>query len=251
MNNPIKPDILYDEHFPLSNKYDPAWIFDNQMGPNPLWFTEFLVRPFDLKPGMRVLDLGCGKGMTSVFLAREFGVQVYAVDLWDNPDKKWENAKAFGVEHLIVPIQADARSLPFAQGFFDAILCVNSYMYFGQEEEYLENLLKFLRPGGRLGMIVTSYVKEVEGNIPDHIRTFLGDELWTWKSLPWWRKHWEKTGLVSIDIADAMPNGCALWLRWDEALLKTGRNHWGDETETFRIDNGEYIGLIRLVATKN
>ncbi|NLB79163.1 MAG: SAM-dependent methyltransferase, partial [Clostridiaceae bacterium] len=54
------------------------WIFSNSMGPNPIWLTEYLVQPFDLKPGMRVLDLGCGKGITSVFLAREFGVQVYA-----------------------------------------------------------------------------------------------------------------------------------------------------------------------------
>ena len=34
----------------------------------------------------------------------EFGVNVYAVDLWDTPDEKWENAKSHGVEHLITPI---------------------------------------------------------------------------------------------------------------------------------------------------
>ena len=251
MSNQINPDILYNEDFPRSNKYDPMWIFNNQMGPNALWLAEFLTQAFDLKPGMRVLDLGCGKSMTSVFLAREFGVQVYAVDLWVNPDGKWENAKAFGVEHLITPIQADARDLPFAQGFFDAIVCVDAYIYFGQEEGYLENLIKFLRPGGQLGMIVPGYVKEVKGDVPEHIKEFLSDELWTWKSLPWWKNLWEKTGLVSIDLADTMPNGCDLWMRWYMALLESGKSRWGDETEYFRIDNGEYIGLIRLVATKN
>ena len=35
-----------------------------------------------LEPGMRVLDLGCGKGLSSIFLAKEFGVQVWAADLW-------------------------------------------------------------------------------------------------------------------------------------------------------------------------
>lgn len=251
MSNPIKPDILYSERFPLSNKYDPEWIFDNQMGPNPLWLTEFLVQPFDLKPGMRVLDLGCGRGMTSVFLAREFGVQVYAVDLWENPEKKWENAKAFGVEHLITPIQADARSLPFAHGFFDAIICVDAYIYFGHEEGYLENLLKFLRSGGQLGMIVPGYMKEVTDGVPEYLTKFLGSELWTWQSFSWWKNLWEKTGLVSIDVADTVPDGCKLWLRWEMASLESGKNHWGDETEYFRIDNGEYMGWIRLVATKN
>lgn len=89
---------------------------------------------------MRVLDLACGKGMTSVFLAREYGMQVYAVDLWDGPDATWQNAKAFGVEHLLCPIQADAQHLPFAPGFFDAIVCVNSYIYFGLDDAYLANL---------------------------------------------------------------------------------------------------------------
>lgn len=250
MNNQINPGILYDERFPLSNQYDPAWIFDNAMGPNPLWLTEFLAQALDLKPGMRVLDLGCGRGMTSVFLAREFGARVFAVDLWEDPEKKWENARAFGVKHLVAPIQADARSLPFAQGFFDAVVCVDAYMYFGQEEGYLENLLRFLHPGGRLGMIMPGYVKAVVGDVPAHIKTFLGDELWTWKPLPWWKSLWEKTGLVSVNVADTMPNGCDLWLRWDTALLEIGKGRWGDETDIFKADRGEYIGIIRLAATK-
>jgi cyclopropane fatty-acyl-phospholipid synthase-like methyltransferase len=33
---------------------------------------------------MRVLDLGCGRAATSIFLRREFGVQVWATDLWTN-----------------------------------------------------------------------------------------------------------------------------------------------------------------------
>jgi hypothetical protein len=57
MSSQVNTNILFCEQFPRSNKYGPAWIFKNQMGPNPLWLTEFLVQPFDLKPGMRVLDL--------------------------------------------------------------------------------------------------------------------------------------------------------------------------------------------------
>jgi len=257
MNNQINTDILFCEQFPRSNKYDPKWIFRNEMGPNPLWLTEFLVQPFALKPGMRVLDLGCGKGMTSVFLAREFGVQVYAVDFdqwkgWTSVDGRWDNAKEYGVEHLVIPVTADARNLPFAQGFFDAIVCVDAYIYFGQDDAYLENIIKFLRSGGQLGMIVPGYIKDVTNGIPDYIKEFLGDELWTWQTLTWWRNLWEKTGLVSMDKADILPNGCELWLRWDKTSLEYGRkNEWPDETDVFIKDKGEYIGFIRLVATKN
>src|SRR5262249_7842204 len=54
-----------------SNGYDPEWVFQNQMGPHALWLLESLTEVLPIDPGMRVLDLGCGRAMTSIFLARE------------------------------------------------------------------------------------------------------------------------------------------------------------------------------------
>ncbi len=68
--------------FIKSETYDKAFINENLMGPNPLKMLEELTDKLDLQPGMRVLDLGCGKGLTSIFLAKEFGVHVYATDLY-------------------------------------------------------------------------------------------------------------------------------------------------------------------------
>ena len=70
-------DLMRIGRFPRSSKYDPAWVIENEMGPNVLWLTEFLCEALDLTPGMRVLDLGCGKALSSIFLAREFKVQVF------------------------------------------------------------------------------------------------------------------------------------------------------------------------------
>ena len=75
-------ELLKNDNFPRSSKYDPEWVLKGWMGPNVLWLTEFLCEKMDLKPGMRVLDLGCGKALSSVFLAKEYGVQVWATDLW-------------------------------------------------------------------------------------------------------------------------------------------------------------------------
>jgi len=271
LNKQINPKIFYREQFPLSNKYDPIWVLENAMGPHPLWQTEYLLQAFALKPGMRVLDLACGKGMTSVFLAKEFGVHVYAVDFdkWGgraSADKRWENAKAHGVEHLITPIKADAKNLPFASGFFDAIICINSYMYFGQDNEYLQYILKFLRTNGQVGFILTSYANDITGGIPDHIVEFLGeDQLWTWQSLPWWKALWEKDKLVHIDAADILPNGSALWWQYSQAeddfnsqeedirqSASSPEDAERSDTEIHKYDseNGEYMGFIRMVATK-
>ena len=63
------------------------------MGSNPLWMTEWLCERLDLQPGMRVLDLGCGYAKSSIFLAREFGVQVWATDLWVPATENWQRIR--------------------------------------------------------------------------------------------------------------------------------------------------------------
>ena len=77
------PDTrLIHDRFPRSNQYDPDWIRAGVSGgAHPLWLTEWLSGALDLRPGMRVLDLGCGRALSSIFLHREFGVQVWATDL--------------------------------------------------------------------------------------------------------------------------------------------------------------------------
>ncbi|GGZ18117.1 hypothetical protein GCM10010300_72650 [Streptomyces olivaceoviridis] len=63
---------------------------ENQPGPHAPWLLEWpapALRLDRLPPGARVLDLGCGRAMTSVFPAREYGLQVTAADLWVKPDE--------------------------------------------------------------------------------------------------------------------------------------------------------------------
>jgi cyclopropane fatty-acyl-phospholipid synthase-like methyltransferase len=77
------------DRYPRSNRYDPVWVAEHMMGPNPLWLMEHLTNLLDLHAGQRVMDLGCGKALTSVFLAREFDVRVQAVDLWIPAGDDW------------------------------------------------------------------------------------------------------------------------------------------------------------------
>lgn len=95
--------------FIKSAQYDKQFLLDNMMGPNALKILEELTVGLDLHPGMKVLDLGCGKGLTSIFLAKEFGVQVYATDLWITATENYERFKSLGLDELI-PYHADAQS---------------------------------------------------------------------------------------------------------------------------------------------
>ena len=90
--------LLTLDAFPRSAKYDPDWVGTNLMGPNVLWLTEWLMQEVRLEPGMRVLDMGCGTAISSIFLAKEFDVEVWAADLWIDPSENWKRVCAAGVQ---------------------------------------------------------------------------------------------------------------------------------------------------------
>lgn len=95
---------LMVEQFPRAGTYDSMWVINNLMGPNALWLTEFLTQAMDLQPGMRVLDMGCGTAVSSIFLAREFGVRVWATDLWISASDNWQRIQEAGMGEHVVPM---------------------------------------------------------------------------------------------------------------------------------------------------
>jgi SAM-dependent methyltransferase len=98
-----------------------------------------------------VLDLGCGKGPASIFLAKHFNVKVIAVDLWTPAAFLDEKFTARGYRDRIVPLNLDVtRDLPFAENYFDAIFCMNSFNFYGGSVDFVQRLLKHLKPGGQL-----------------------------------------------------------------------------------------------------
>ena len=165
-------ELARPDRYPRSSRYDPAWLLDLDMGPNPLWLLEDLARDLDLRPGMQVLDLGSGKGATSVFLAREYGVQVVAADWWIAADEAAAVFASAGVASRVTAVRAEAHALPFGKGSFDAIVSIDAFEYFGTADSYLPYLAGFLRPGGQLGVATPGMTREIRelGAIPAHIK---------------------------------------------------------------------------------
>ena len=122
-----------------TKKYDIDIINKKIMGPNPLKLEEELMKDNKIKKGSLVMDLGSDQGITSIFLAKEYGFKVYATDLWSDAE---ENKKFFAemglTEDQIIPIKADATDLKYEKEFFDAVVSTDSYNYFGRDEKYLD-----------------------------------------------------------------------------------------------------------------
>ncbi|MCQ6563514.1 SAM-dependent methyltransferase [Paenibacillus mendelii] len=230
-----------NQRFPLTANYDPSWINENKMGPNPLWLVEELVREMNLTPGMKVLDLGCGKGLTSIFLAKEFGVQVWASDLWIDPTENLSRIRTAGVESLVYPIKAEAHSMPFPDEFFDCIISIDAYHYFGTDELFLSwYLKKLVKKGSEIGIVVPGVKREVsnEQDLPYKLRELWTDDLYTFHTAEWWGNHWSKTKTVTINQVEYIKDSHNLW--WQSNC----------DTELLNADEEELLTFVKFIATR-
>jgi len=238
---------LVSPRFPRSSTYHPDWIIASVSGgANSLWLTEWLAETLDLRPGMRVLDLGCGRGASSIFLRRELGVQVWATDLWFSVSERHQRIKDAGVDNGVFPIHADARALPFASEFFDAIVSIDSFPHYGTDDTYLNALARFVKPGGVVGIAGAGLMREFEGAVPDHLREWWTPDLWCLHSAPWWRRHWERTGAVDVEVADTLADGWQLWLDWHHVIAPDN----APEILALEADRGRYLGYVRVVGRR-
>jgi len=228
--------------FPKSDRYYreyETFMAENKMdGPDALKLAELLTEGMDLQPGMRVLDMGCGKGLTSIFLAREFGVTVFANDLWVSATDNYKRFEKMAVSDRVFPIKAEAHALPYADGFFDAAISIDAYHYFGTDETYFPcSYARLVRRGGQFGMLSPGLTREFESGLPERMRGLWEPDMFSFHSARWWASLWAKTGMVTGVSAEEIPDGKALW-----SCMCDGELHMAD-------DEG-FLTLVMMTATK-
>lgn len=219
------------------------FIKENMMGPNSMIIIDELLKNQNLKTGIKVLDLGCGKGLTSIYLAKKHKVQVYAVDLWISATENYNRFKELGVDDLIIPIHADALNLPFAENYFDAVVSVDSYHYFGNNDTYFEKYLKqFLKKDGLVAIAFPGMKFEVHKNILKEMKELWEEEnLDCWHSIDWWK---EKIGKhLKNPIFDEMKCFDDAWKCW----LSCENLYALEDKKMIETDNGRYMNLISII----
>ena len=206
------------------------------MGPNSIIILAELLENVKLKKGMKILDLGCGKGLTSIYLAKEYKATVYAVDLWVSATDNYKRFQEMKVEEYTIPIHADAHELPFADEYFDAVVSVDSYHYF---EKYLRRLLK---KDGPVALAFPGMKYEVHDNIPSEMKKLWEPEaLKMWHSIPWWESKLEKS-LDNMAIKEMKCFDTA----WDD-WLQTDNPYAVEDIEMIKTDAGRYMNIISVV----
>jgi cyclopropane fatty-acyl-phospholipid synthase-like methyltransferase len=218
--------------FPRAATYEPEFQFGTMMGPNVLWLAEWACRDLELQLGMRILDLGCGKAASSIFISKEFGTTVWAADLWISPTENWARIESAGLADRVFPLHAEAHTLPFADRCFDAIVSFDAFHYFGADDLCVGYISRFLRPGGALCIVSPALTAELKDGPPEHFLPFWNWQFGSFHTPAWWSDHWAKTGLVEVILADWLPDGWRHWAEWSElcAEVGAGRNPEGGAT---------------------
>ncbi|MBO4556847.1 MAG: class I SAM-dependent methyltransferase [Elusimicrobiales bacterium] len=236
-------------NYPLSDKYRTQEFMAKIMGPNPLMLLEELLAEHKIPPGASVCDLGSGQGLTSVFLAKEYGFRVFAADLWSDPE---ENRRFFArtglTDKQIVPVKADAENLPFEKVFFDAVISTDSYNYFGRNDKYLdEKLLPFVKKGGYVYIAVPGMKKDCHDNLPKELLlSWTPEQLAYMRDINYWSGIMQKSRCAETISIEEMQTNENAWADW----LKQENEYAVNDRKSMNAGGGKYLNFIKITMRK-
>ena len=231
-----------------SQEYESHALMQKIMGPNPIKLEEELLLDCKIPRDAVVCDLGSGQGLTSVFLTKEYGFTVYAADLWSEPE---DNRKFFDQMGLsreqIIPVKADATNLPFEKEFFDAVVSVDSYHYFGRDESYLdEKLLPFVKPGGYIYIAAPGMKRDCHSDLPPVLlRSWTAEDLETMHDVPYWKAMVSHSQAEVISVQEMQSNE-EVWADW----LRQDNEYAVGDRKSMETGGGDYLNFIAIVLQK-
>ena len=233
--------------FKKSKNFDPVFLKENMMGPNCVKLLEDISAHIPLQPGMRVLDLGCGKGLTSIFLAREFGVTVFATDLWIPATENFLRFKSLGLEDNIIPIHADALSLPYAERYFDAVVSIDAYLYFGHTADYMDSCLApLVKPDGFIAIAIPGLKADLDA-VPEELAPFISaEDFATFRSARWWKNRLASCRLFSLERIYEFGSFDEAWNDW----LQCDNPYAIRDRDMIRAGGGKFMNLICITGKR-
>ena len=228
------------------NKYMQYMTKEFMMGPNCIRLANEMAEKYpDMLKG-RVLDLGCGCGLTSLYLYQDTGAEtVFAQDLWVKAGDNLRRFRNWGVDSKVIPIHADANDTPFAEDYFDAIFSVDAYHYFAREKGYFQQkIMPLLKKGGCALIAVPGLKEEIEGEPSDLMTEWAGDEWTYFHSCAWWKQLLEEGYEDTVDVEV-----------WESAQNDIAWQEWFRSGHEFALNDKKYMdaglqGLMNFVMMK-
>jgi len=158
--------------------------------------TRELISLCHIASGQYVLDVGCGVGATPSYLAKSVGCRVVGVDLLEKMvEQSRARAESEGVADRVELRVADARSLPFEDNLFDAVICESVLVFFENKQEAMSEYVRVAKPGGYVGMTEMTWLQPPTAKLEEMFRQMVHAEA---LEASGWKQSLEEAGLSEI-----------------------------------------------------
>ena len=154
------------------------------------------------------MDAGCGQGGSSIWLAKNYDVQVTGITLVPHQVKiAQREAKNLGLADRVKFFEQDYTNTSFEDESFSLIWACESMCHAEQKEEFYHEAYRLLKPGGRL--VCADYFR-TERPLKNDGEKLLHSWLngWSIKDIDTYDEHKEnarKTGFTDFEIQDVTP----------------------------------------------
>jgi SAM-dependent methyltransferase len=161
--------------------------------------TKELAKKCGLNRASLILDVGCGKGSSSLFLAKHYGCRMVGVDLDQNLLlQALKAAERRGALGQVVFRQADIHELPFEDNSFDAAI-IQAVLIFTEKPKVLKQVVRKLRPGGCIGVVEIAWKKPPTSEVLNAVRNTLCDVAVNAEIHEDWIELLQRSGLSGVE----------------------------------------------------
>lgn len=231
------------------NDYKKYISSETMMGPNSVRILEELFDkyPMQFTSDNLILDLGCGKGLTSLVIAKETGAKVYANDLWISAEENKKRFDLWWLSEQITPICEDANHLHFEEKQFDALFSIDSYHYFaGHKRFFQKKILPFMKDGGVVLIGIPGLKDAYTGRAEELLSDWLGDDAYMFKSPKLWKELIGSDDRIESVVTwemDCFSKAWSEWLAVDNQFAHGDRQHFETIIKPYTCFVGIYIKI--------
>lgn len=219
-------ELVLDEHMAYSCGW---WSEADTLAEAQRAKLDMVCRKLELRPGVRMLDVGCGWGSLVLHAAKEYGAQVTGVTISrQQHDFVTRRAHARGLDHLVTVRLLDYRHVD--DGPYDAVSSIEMGEHVGEENypAYVRVLYRNLRAGGRLVLQQMSRGRGAPGG-GAFIESYIAPDM-TMRALHATLGHLSGAGFEIRDVVAMREHyvrtidawAATLEDRWDEVVARVG-----------------------------
>jgi 27-O-demethylrifamycin SV methyltransferase len=222
--------------------------------------TDKLIEMLPIKPGDRLLDIGCGVGEPAMRMAAAHDIEVVGVSIGQGQVQRAnDRAAAAGLADRLSFQHADAMDLPFPDESFDLVWALESLHHMPDRWHVIQHAARLLRPGGRMAigdfLLRSEYGSEADAASVDLVR----DGVLKLVTLDDYQSHLRDAGLVPDLAEDVSDNTRPSWgkaAELFEAARELAEKHIGAQqldvtiSRFHQLSNAPMVGYVLLTARK-